>query len=244
MFVELNPELFASNNQVVVILVINYRLHGFHIVHHHIVQIYIGSLEWINHQLLFRHLIVDRQQSVSLLQPKAHIEQPFTMFTGFSIIELNSYRLLWSDVQVIHPTSLLHFSVVYQLPTHVVVRKISEEVFVIHTDDAFIGIHHFCPNVLVVVAHLIHVRVRHTVRADQTIVTEILVAGIKLIEVSTIRINHFAILFPTDRLINKVPDKATLILRILTNDVPILFESALGVTHRMSIFALYERLGL
>ena len=226
MFVELNPELFASNNQVVVILVINYRLHGFHIVYHHILQIHIGSLEWINHQLLFRHLKVDRQQSVSLLQPKAHIEQPFTMLTGFSIIELNCYRLLWSNVQVIYPTRLLYFSVVYQLPTHVIVRKIPEEVFVIHADDALVGIHHFCPDILVVVAHLIHVRVRHTVRTNQAIVTEILVTGIKLIEVSTVSIYHLAILFPTDRLIYKVPDKATLVFRILTDNVPILFESA------------------
>ena len=43
------------------------------------------------------------------------------------------------------------------------------------------------------------------------------------------------------RLVNKVPDKSTLIFRILTDDVPVFFESTHGVTHRMRVFALDKR---
>ena len=244
MLVEFHAELLTSNNQVVVILVIDYRLQRFHIVHHHILQIHIGSLEWINHQLLFRHLKVDRQQSVSLLQLIAHIEQPLAMLAGLAIIQLNSHRLMRSHRQVFYPTRFLHLSVVNQLPIHVIVRQVTEEVFVIHTDDTLVGIHHLCPNILVVVTHLIHVRIRHTIRTDQTIVAEVLVAGIKLVEVATIAINHLAVLLPTDRLIHEVPDKSTLVLRIFADNVPILLETTFRITHRMSIFALDERLGL
>ena len=244
MLVEFHAELLARNNQVVVIIVIDSRLHGFHIVHHHILQVHIGSLEWVNHQLVFRHLKVDRQQSVSLLQLIAHIEQPLAMLAGLTIIQQKIHRLMRSHRQVFYPARLLHLAVVNQLPIHVVVRQVTEEVLVIHTDDALVGIHHLCPDVLVVVAHLIHVRVRHTVRTDQTIVAEVLVAGIKLVEVATIAINHLAVLLPTDRLIHEVPDKATLVLRILADDVPILLETTFRVTHRMGIFALDKRLGL
>ena len=87
-------------------------------------------------------------------------------------------------------------------------------------------------------------RIWHTVRTYQTIIAEVLVTGIKLIKVATIAINHLAILFPTNRLVNEIPYKATLVLGVFTDDVPILLKTALRVTHCVSIFALNQRFGL
>ena len=83
----------------------------------------------------------------------------------------------------------------------------------------------------------------HTVRTDQTVVAEVVVAGIKAVEVTTVSIDHLAVLaFPAYGLIDEVPDETTLVFRIFTDDVPILLETTLGVTHRMSILALDQRL--
>ena len=47
---------------------------------------------------------------------------------------------------------------------------------------------------------------------------------------------------PPHGLIHKVPDEATLIVRILTDEIPVFLESADRVTHGVSILALNERL--
>ncbi len=43
-------------------------------------------------------------------------------------------------------------------------------------------------------------------------------------------------------LVNEIPNKSSLIIRIFANQIPVLFEIAHTVTHRMRIFALDQRL--
>ena len=100
-----------------------------------------------------------------------------------------------------------------------------------------------CPNGLIKVTHFVHVRIRYPVRAYQTVITEIIVRTIVLIKISAIRIYLYAVLiFPTHRLVNKVPDESTLKFGIFAYQVPIFFESTHRITHSMRIFTLYKRL--
>ena len=47
--------------------------------------------------------------------------------------------------------------------------------------------------------------------------------------------------FPMAGLVYEVPYKSTLIFRIFADDIPVFFESALRITHSMSVFALNQR---
>ena len=99
-----------------------------------------------------------------------------------------------------------------------------------------------CPNGLIKITHFVHVRIRYPVRAYQTVITEIIIRTIVLIKISAIRIYLYAVLiFPTHRLVNKVPDESTLKFGIFAYQVPIFFESTHRITHSMRIFTLYKR---
>ena len=85
--------------------------------------------------------------------------------------------------------------------------------------------------------------IRHTVRADKSVITEIDVTGIEAVEIATVAVNHLSALSgPAHGLVYEVPDEAPLELGILANQVPVLFETTLRVTHGVRILALYERL--
>ena len=89
-----------------------------------------------------------------------------------------------------------------------------------------------------------HVRVGVAVGANQSVVAEVVVGGIEAVEVTAVGIYfHATFTFPSARLVDEVPDEATLQIRVFANDVPIFFKSALRVAHSVSIFALYERFG-
>ena len=122
------------------------------------------------------------------------------------------------------------------------VRNTCKEVLIVHFDFSRRSILESSPNVLIAVAYLIHMRIRYPVRAYETIVTEILVADIIAVEITAIGIDHLAVLSrPSYRLIYEVPDEASLVLRILSYKIPVLLETALGIAHRVSVLALYQR---
>ena len=88
-------------------------------------------------------------------------------------------------------------------------------------------------------------RIGHAVGADQTVVAEVLVGSVIVVEVAAIGIDGHAVFAgPADRLVNEIPDVASLIFRILADEVPVFLESALRVTHGVGIFALDQRLGV
>ena len=87
-------------------------------------------------------------------------------------------------------------------------------------------------------------RIRNTVGADQTIVTEVIVRSVKTVEISSVSIDHHAVFsFPAAGLVNEIPDKSTLQIRIFTDQIPIFFETTLRVTHCMGIFTLNQWFG-
>ena len=147
-----------------------------------------------------------------------------------------------SYFQVFDHTCLNHFAVSQQFPFCIVTVQITEEVFVIYVHDTVRQIGWSHPDRLVDMSDFVHVRIRFAIRANQTIVHEIVVGSIIPVPIAAIGIERNAVFcFPTQRLIDEIPDKATLILRIFANQIPIFFESPLRVTHCMCIFALDKR---
>ena len=82
-----------------------------------------------------------------------------------------------------------------------------------------------------------------TVWVDNTIAVEVVVAGRETTIVTSIGPNLLAchLALATKTLVDVVPNISSLVLRVLTNEVPILLEAADGITHGMGIFALDER---
>ena len=73
-----------------------------------------------------------------------------------------------------------------------------------------------------------HVRVRLTIRINQSVAAEIVVAGIKIIEIASVCINHLVVFtIPADTLIYEVPDESSLIFRVFADDVPVFLETTL-----------------
>ena len=90
--------------------------------------------------------------------------------------------------------------------------------------------------------HFIALRIRHSIRAYQTIGTEVIIGCIIRVEITTISIIHITfVIILTYTLIHKIPYKTSLELRIFTNHIPIMFETSHRITHRMSIFTLNQR---
>lgn len=85
-------------------------------------------------------------------------------------------------------------------------------------------------------------RIRFRSGIDDTVAIEIMVAGGITAEVASVSIYRLALfVLHTQALVHEVPDETALVLRIFAYHVPIFLESSHGVTHGMSIFALYER---
>ena len=93
------------------------------------------------------------------------------------------------------------------------------------------------------VFHFVSMRIWSSVRTNQAIVVEVLVRHRETTIITAIGIDlitsYLALVAQT--LINKIPDKTTLILRILTDQIPILLESTHRITHGMGILLLKKR---
>jgi len=86
------------------------------------------------------------------------------------------------------------------------------------------------------------VRIGHTVGTNQTVVAEVIIRAVIFIEVASVAVDiHSVFIFPMAGLVYEVPYKSTLIFRIFADDIPVFFESALRITHSMSVFALNQR---
>ena len=71
-------------------------------------------------------------------------------------------------------------------------------------------------------------RVWYAVGADQAVVIEVIVRSVIFVKVASIAVDGYTVfIFPMAGLVDKVPDKSTLIFRVLAGDVPVLLESTL-----------------
>ena len=151
--------------------------------------------------------------------------------------------MLGSYFQVIDTSATNNLAAFQHFPFQIISGKVTEEILVVHLDLTFRQIAGGCPDILVIIPHLVHMRVRNTIRADQAVIAEVIIASVELIEIAAISIDHFPVLAgPAHGLIHEVPDEAPLIFRVFTDQIPIFLETSLRVTHGMSVFTLYQRL--
>ena len=171
-----------------------------------------------------------------------------------------------SDVKVAHDTILLNLAIHLQRPYHLVVAQVAEEVLVIDFHGLRLGelALSLCPDVLVLIGHLEGVRVQLAVGTDDAVAVEVVVRGVVAVVVAAVGIvdlvqvgillvadavqlgqrgvEHLGIGLAVQGLVDEVPDVATLILRILAHKLPILLQTTGGVTHRVVVLTLDERL--
>ncbi len=241
MLVEFYTESITGDDEVVPIVILHLGSRHFDIALFAVLQFHGRSLVRIQNKLVFCHYMSGGQQSFAVLQLIRNVQQPFGALAGLAQVQLNLSSLLRSHIQIIYTAGTYHLTAFQYLPLHVIGGKVAEEVFIEHIDFTVLQVGRSSPDVLIDMPYFIHVRIGNTVRANQTIITEVTVAGIKTVKVTTIGINHLAVLScPTYRLIDKIPDEATLVFGILANQIPIFFKTSFRVSHGMSIFTLNQ----
>ena len=121
-----------------------------------------------------------------------------------------------------------------------------EEVLVVDLELTSLEVNVLHPHVLIVVTHLVGMRIETAVGGDDAVAVEVIVRGGILAVVATIgedgATRDGALVAHT--LVHEVPDVATLILRILAYQVPVLLEATHGVTHSVGILTLDEWTGV
>ena len=120
------------------------------------------------------------------------------------------------------------------------VIDIPEEVLVVNLESTIHSIQVLNPYILMIVLNLVSMRIQTAVWSNDTITVEVIVTCRIAAVISTISKDFLTgdRTLVTNALIYEVPDIATLILRILTDEVPIFLETTFRITHSMSIFAL------
>ena len=203
----------------------NYLLVGFS----YVLQFHSRCFVRIQHKLVFSYYETGRNQTFTVLLDVFHVEQPFTALAGLAQIKFHAGSLMRCHIQVFNASAADSLTIFQYFPFQCVCRQVTEEVFVVYLDFSLCQIAWSCPDILIEVLYFVRMRIRFAVRADKSVVTEVLVARIiHAVEVASISINHLAVLAcPADRLVYEVPDESTLIFRILTNQVPVFFESTL-----------------
>ena len=128
-------------------------------------------------------------------------------------------------------------------PLQLKVVESLEEVLVVNLELTVLQSLVLNPYVLVVVLYLVSMWVQTAVGSNDTITVKVMVGSRIASVVATVCKNLLTcnLALVAQSLVNKVPDVATLIFGVLTDDVPILFESAHRVTHGVGILTLYQR---
>ena len=196
MLVELNAEVFTGYDQIVAVAFIQYGLSLSYIHVFYILQFHRRSFVFIQSQLFSSHSMTGFEQAFSILQFESYVEQEFaaSLLAYIAHIQLHFGSLLWSHLDVFYTSATCWLTVLQYGPFHVVSRKIAEEVFIVYVDFTILQISWSDPNVLIDMAYFVHVRIRNTVRADQTVVAEVLVAAVVSIEVTTVCIDSLTVL--------------------------------------------------
>ncbi len=196
-----------------------------------------------NGQLCTR-LYVSRRNKVTAFachefQVKHHFTSPGI---GERVRNLDITRGLGRNVKPVDHTRLHRAAVGQKRPSHRVVVKTDKEVLIVDGNLTFRHINRCGPDALILICRFHHVGVRQTVGAYQTVVTEIIVGSVIGIVIAAVGVYHPAVFAGSSQtLINKVPDKSTLVNGIFAGNVHIFLETAAGVAHGMRVFTLYNR---
>ena len=186
-----------------------------------------------------------RQHTFGLAELELYIEEPLGAVTYFTEINHHFALLLLCYRRKTDSTGAHHLAVFEQTPREVVGAEVTEKVLVIYAVGFIFTLDRSNPDILVIIFHLVSMGIGYAVRADESVVAEIVVGGIETVEIPAIDIYGVTILiFPAQRLVNEVPDISALQFGILADHVPVFLETAFAVTHCMGILTLNQRTGI
>ena len=157
--------------------------------------------------------------------------------------------LLRRNIQILDGTATDCPSVLFDCPDHPVLGQVGEEILIAHADpDRAVLAFEGRPDILVLVADLIGMRMQGTVRSDDAVAVERAVRRVIIIEIPAEGKDMVSAVFrrihrPADCLVHEVPDITALVFGLSADQVPVLLVVAHRITHRMGIFALDQRLG-
>ena len=161
-------------------------------------------------------------------------------------LALHQLGCLWSNALGIRNRygSQLH-AVGKESSSQIQVIDVLEEVLVIDIERTVLCIKVLDPDVLENILNLIGMRIQTAVRGKDTIAVEVVIAGRIASVVATIGKDFLTgdRTLVAQTLVNEVPDVTTLVLRILADQIPVLLETTLRVTHGVSILTLDVWLG-
>ena len=157
------------------------------------------------------------------------------------LLACHHLALLWSDTTDVHLATMAECdacrtiatmmmptcsSTAYK-PLQLKVVECLEEVLVVNLELAVLQSLVLYPYVLVVVLHLVSMWVQTAVGGNDTVTVKVVVGSRIASVVATICKDLLTcnLALVAQSLVNKVPDVTTLIFGVLTDDVPILFES-------------------
>ena len=161
-------------------------------------------------------------------------------------LALHQLGCLWSNALGIRNRygSQLH-AVGKEGSSQVQVINVLEEKLVIDIERTVLCIKVLDPDVLENILNFIRMRIQTAVRSDDTVAVEVVVTARIAAVITTIGKDFLTgdRTLVAQTLVNEVPDVTTLVLRILADQIPILLETTLRVTHGVSILTLDIWLG-
>ena len=222
----------------------------------HLAAVATASLLGNYWELGISHHLTGCEQWFSLLQTEVDVEE-YLLALDLALVVRDGevLGLLCRNIEVGDGTILSLYAILFQAPCQGIVAQVAEEVLIMYTYLARLGIHHLSPDVLVLISHLVSVRVHLTVWTDDTITVEVIVARIILVVITTVAIFYLAKLLivhlvrqdahglhdiAVQCLIYEVPVETTLEDRILADQIPVIAQVTARVTHGVVVLTLDE----
>ena len=206
--------------------------------------------------LVVRQLRTGRKQSVAAFERVAYVEEDIRSFevgagcrqllAGISRAQRRGR--LRSYVEGRQGTRQDGLAVAGHLPLHRVAREIGKEIFVVDLHPSFerlLGGGGGADR-LQLIGHLVGMGMQRPVAGDDAVAVERSVAGVVVVVVAAegedmVGAVNGGIDRTVERLIDEIPDAAPLEGGIFAHEVPILFEPAHRIAHRVGVFAQNHR---
>ena len=200
-----------------------------------------AALLLLHRQLGISHNLTSLHQRFSLLQTEIDVEEHLlARYLRKVIRDGEVLGLLGSYIDISNSAVLSLHAILNEAPCQGIVAQIAEEVLIVYTYFTLLCIHHLSPDVLILVGYLVGMRIELTVRTDDTIAVEVVVARVVIVIIATVAIFYFAELFiahllrildghrlqnlAVQALVNEIPVETTLEDRILANQSPVILQ--------------------
>ena len=200
-----------------------------------------AALAFLHSQLGISHNLTSLHQRFSLLQTEIDVEEHLlALYLRKVVRDGEVLGLLGSYIDISDGTVLSLHAILNEAPCQGIVAQIAEEVLIVYTYFALLCIHHLSPDVLILVGYLVGMRIELTVRTDDTIAVEVVVARVVIVIIATVAIFYLAEFFiahllrildghrlqylAVQALVNEIPVETTLKDRILANQIPVILQ--------------------